>query len=312
MNIPKAEIIPKEILAALAKGADYQDYKISDDIDAVHDKYYKCYRFKFGSGAGEVLNFWLDDKQENIIRISTASGANLEDSVARVISAGGLKREAIAKLGFDNKAVDKMAKEQRETKKALELLQTGDLNKLPNSAKYPGTKTNTENVVQGEAIIIDLKGNKDLAGLCTFDAGPCSALILTSKNKDGSLKKIALAHIDDVVKEQDIKSLVTRMGDDPALTTATIISGHATVASVVQRALNQTGIKIAFANIDPEGDRSDAVAVDRQGTVYYGERPDLKNFDDQFMSTLKSQRQLAAALSRGGRDVSGRLNIKSR
>lgn len=55
----------------------------------------------------------------------------------------------------------------------------------------------------------------------------------------------------------------------------TVISGERNLALEIGKALELSGTKLKFSDIDLLQTRVDAAVIDRTGKVYYGSRPDL-------------------------------------
>ncbi len=303
VSIPVKDVIPADLAEKLAKG---EHVKLPGDVEAMYDEKYNVYRFYVGKGDGmSVVNLWLNKDKSSVEKINTDKDAYKDLNLSIIAKAGGIKPEVLNTVGIKKEDLEKIVAQQKADKEVLDQLQTGDLEKLPNSLKYAGTKENTTTVLQGQAVIADLKNNKEIQGLFTFGAGPCSILMLQSIGKDGKPEKIAMAHLDGATKPQDINALIAMLGD-PKNVSATVISGQSDLALQVGNALKKSGVKTEFANVDVNGERSDQAIIDRNGKVYYGMRQDLVKVKNQEMDALVMQRMIAV----GSQNPSIRLSIK--
>lgn len=76
------------------------------------------------------------------------------------------------------------------------------------------------------------------------------------------------------------------------------MSGEQTIASRILRAANNFGADIKFFDADLDGERGDAAIVDKDGNIYYGDRPDFQSlFNYQEITLLQYTRLMTDSLN---------------
>jgi hypothetical protein len=101
-----------------------------------------------------------------------------------------------------------------------------------------------------------------------------------------------MAHIDANTPSGSINSFLSRSrGGNPDLDVY-VISGESETALRIYDSIEQSEGNLVFANIDRNGVRDDAVVVDRQGNVFYGNRMDLANVNEDEMAVTAISRQM--------------------
>lgn len=98
--------------------------------------------------------------------------------------------------------------------------------------------------------------------------------MLSSRCSSGELGKIAMAHVDSKSTSKDVKMLIDSLGRGANIE-ATVISGDRNLSLEIGKAIESSGTKLKFSDIDIRQSRTDAAVIDRTGKVYYGSRPDL-------------------------------------
>lgn len=290
LNVPLGSIISKDALSSASKG---ESVKMSDDLRFSIDRTYNVARFEYGKYPNlNTVNMWLNREGTGVTRIDNTNGEPIAASLARVADGGGISSDALGKLGLSQTDISDARQRAIRDRELLSNLTGGDLASLPNSYEYKGSRQNTDTVLQGEAVIIDPAANPNFEGLYTFGAGPCAVLTLVGKDADGSVKSVALAHIDAGVSERDLSALIGQMENPGVTLTANVISGEAQTALRIGNVLKDRKVPISFANVDLDGSRSDAVLIDRSGKVYFGERQDLVNVSPTELDATALKRQL--------------------
>lgn len=289
LSVPLNSLISKDALSSASKG---EQVRVSDDLMFKLDRTYNVARFEYGKYPNlNTVNMWLNPAGTQVTRIDNINGEPIAASLARIAEGGGLSSDALTKLGLSQDVIAEARQKTIKDRELLNSLTAGDLDKLPNSYEYKGAKENTDTVLQGEAVIIDPSANPNFQGLYTFGAGPCAVLTLVSRNKDGSVNRVALAHIDSGVSERDLNALIMQVDSPGTTVTANLISGEAQTAQRIGNVLQDRKVPLSFANVDSDGSRSDAVLIDRNGRVYYGERSDLVNTKPGEMDSVALGRQ---------------------
>lgn len=307
-NISVDQVIPAHLLKQLnVPGAN--SILLGNGIKAYYDNENNNYGFyNTDTQRSEIL--YLSDDRKAIKEI-LCSRAALDD----IVRAGGLNKSIYREL--NQARADQLLKKEEDNERLLKLLQSGDLTQLQSCFSYPGNRSNTEVPLQGDAIIVNLKTNQNKQGLYTFGAADCSVLVLSNGPKDGLPEKIAMAHIDKAVAQEDIEYLIDLMGD-PKTVQAYVISGEKDRAFCVAKALAEKGVSIKFANADIRGNRIDRVAIDRKGQIYHDDDPnsvgrsDLNYMDPSRAISLPHERWLAGMVTSKQRrfGIQRTLNIK--
>ncbi|MCX8166343.1 MAG: hypothetical protein N3E37_00620 [Candidatus Micrarchaeota archaeon] len=227
---------------------------------------------------GLVIAFILDDelKIKAIRRYDCHKFSEYEhclDALQDLCHVGILKKDLFKMLGITewelNYSKNLVLYEQRLLSEIEELNKVGPgISKLASILLVKDQKPFI--VLQGMGVILDI--NNDIYdGLYTFDACPCLILIVKAFDRSGDLKKIGLAHIDSLVTEDDILLFLNRLSNYNL--EFSIISGEVNRVLLVYKILKQKGYSdsIRFFDADLDGSRSDAIYLDKEGTVYYGD-----------------------------------------
>ena len=252
--------------------------QLKDDISVVLPGQVRGYRdtkynaIRFYTDTTATTNFWLDEKLM-VKQVSTAEGT-LGGNLSALGQSGILEVRAFERLGISSELRSGFEKSKQWSDSLLNKLQANDVYSLPNVGSYAGNRSDTALVMQGEAIVADLQSNTSIKGLHTFGAGPCSILMLSSRCSNGDLVKIALAHIDAKSTSRDVSWLINSLGKGANIE-ATVISGERNLSLEIGKALESSGTKLKFSDIDITQSRADAAVIDRTGKVYYGTKPDL-------------------------------------
>lgn len=252
--------------------------QLKDDISVVFPGQVRGYRdtkynaIRFYTDTTATTNFWLDEKLM-VKQVSAAEGT-LGGNLAALGQSGILEGRAFERLGISSELRIGFEKNKQWRDSLLSKMQANDVYTLPTVGSYAGNRNNTALVMQGEAIVADLQSNTSIKGLHTFGAGPCSILMLSSRCSNGDLGKIALAHIDAKSTSRDVSRLINSLGKGANIE-ATVISGERNLSVEIGKALELSGTKLKFSDIDILQSRVDAAVIDRTGKVYYGTKPDL-------------------------------------
>ncbi|MFQ6547745.1 hypothetical protein AADZ90_007290 [Aestuariibius sp. 2305UL40-4] len=173
---------------------------------------------------------------------------------------------------------------QKEDEQALAKMQSGDLQSLDGAQSYPLGRRRTATVNQGEAKFISSAGQSK--GLYTFGASVCLLMVATSKDPDGNVTKVGLAHIDIATPKSSISEFLDLATNGSDSVEITIVSGARTIALRAHDAIRDKGLDVNFSSIDLNAQRSDALVVDNTGRVFYGSRLDLMSFDTDALSRI--------------------------
>lgn len=154
-------------------------------------------------------------------------------------------------------------KKEQEEMKAIADAGTGRY--LSTSEIAPENLGNVEVVWQGEAAIFDATSSREI--IYTSNASSCASVAIIARGTGGEPSKVCLAHIDPVMKEEDVAILFDKMkvGGDLEVY---IIGGENQSRQKVYRYAKSAGAKIHI--LEEEKDRTDAAAVDKRGNVYLG------------------------------------------
>jgi len=228
-----------------------------------------------------AINFWLNDDGK-IREISSVGKDSRSGLVVPLIEVEGifLKKYAIATLGIDENERNQVTADAEKSKSlAIEFGSLNGMNLQELSSSYQYSGKNTKGVIQGSAAIIKPEGKTD--GLYTFGAGPCSVVIAVSRDFSGKIIAVGMAHVDALTETNSIARFLNMVkGTGPNDLEVSIISGEANTALKIYELARQE--KIAFLNCDLDGQRSDAVTVGKDGTIYYGDRPNFNNNQKMF------------------------------
>lgn len=210
---------------------------------------------------------------------------------------------------FANDSVSQMQtgmEQDKEEQAILSRMTRDSIGQLPISLEYKGSRADTKTILQGQALVADLSADQSVQGLYTFGAGPCAILMLSTRGNDGKPIKIAMAHLDANARQDDIRNLISMMGD-PSTVTATVVSGEKDLALELGKAVRASGVELKFADCDLDGNRDDAAIIDRNGKVYFGSRKDLSEVSEAAEKSYAFERQIAGRAA----DSSFRLRVKN-
>jgi|GEM_PF-5081791 len=219
----------------------------------------------------DLVDIWLNasSEEENIDQVSGNNNAR----IFRLVEAGVLKDTVLVKLGISSLEIDqaKQVEEQVERQNEIyskQLLQDS-VTSLPPIHQYAANSTLV--VPTGSVYIFSPMQCPDM-GLYTEGAGPCQILIAIAKDSDGTLQQIALGHIDCNVGQTALINLFTRLatGVNRGCLEVSLIGGIQRTALRVITAAHMVEADIKFAAANFSQQRSDAVAVDMEGKIYYG------------------------------------------
>ena len=274
LNISPQDVFTDKFRATFPKG---EILPLSEEVRGGYDKQYNIVRFYIGNYEN-VVNFYLDGKGA-VTTVQDLKNGPDSATLADIAAAGGLKPEFLKRFGITPEAVSAARAKKLERQEILASLETGSLNKLPNSYAYDGSAQNTSTVLQGQGQIITPGGKTN--GLYTFAAAPCSILIAVAKDGPGNVTQVGMAHIDANTPLSSINSFLHRTKGNGQNVEAYVISGEENTALRVEQSIKQTGAKLVFANIDRDGQRVDAAVVDDNGNVFYGESMGLANINQK-------------------------------
>ena len=145
-------------------------------------------------------------------------------SLSTLVKVGFLKTEAFTKLDISNEEIQAAEAKNQRNKEAIKIMQSGDLYRLKSADQYAGTSQNTVTVLQGEGRFIQPDSNTN--GMYTFGAGPCLVLVAVSKNAEGEVIRVGLAHIDAATPKSSITTFLNRAKGDSIDLEVSIISGE--------------------------------------------------------------------------------------
>jgi hypothetical protein len=264
--------------------------KFSDNISGNFDKEYNAVRFYLGKYPdSNTVSFYLNERGE-VSRIGDLRGGPDAATLAEIMSAGGLNPEVLGKLGVTESEIESAKALQLERQKNLALLEKDSLSLLPHSSTYNGTSQNTSTVLQGQAQFIRPDGSTN--GIYTFGAGPCSVLVAVAKDQNGVVTQVGMAHIDAVTPKDSINSFLNQTKEKGQNLEVYLISGEDNTALLINESVKETSANLVFSNIDRDGARPDAVVVDKNGKVSYGERMELANVNTEEMQLVAIIRQI--------------------
>jgi hypothetical protein len=287
LNLPQSDVFPKSFMENFDSG---QTVRLSKNVEGTYDSNYNVVRFYVGQHPdANTVNVWLNEQGKVNIITDLREGPDAA-TLAEISAAGGIKPEALERLGITESEISDARASRLEREEHLATLESGSLDMLPNAYAYPGNVENTKTVLQGQGHFITPDGATN--GLYTFGAGPCSVVVAVSKNANGEVVKVGMAHIDANTPKQSINSFLSQANSNGENLEVSVISGEQETALRIFDAVKQSRANLVFANIDRDGQRSDAVTVDNQGNIFYGQRMELANIDPQEMQMTAIKRQM--------------------
>lgn len=147
----------------------------------------------------------------------------------------------------------------------------GKLENLRKSADYPHGLTGL--VRQGEAAFISKSSRSKEIGLYTARAEMCSIVVTVSRDENGEISAVGLSHVDPGTEDEELKKLFVTARKYGKVEIS-IVSGTLFKSQNLFDIASLYG-KVVFVNCDINGERDDALAVDKNGNLYYGENKRL-------------------------------------
>ncbi|MCX7228174.1 MAG: hypothetical protein NTW15_04030 [Burkholderiales bacterium] len=290
LSIKGAELFPENFIDKIQAS---ESVRLSDNIKGELDREYNAVRFYIGKYPDmNVMSFFMN-KTGEVTEVFDLNDGPDAATLAQISAAGGLRPEALGKLGFNQDDVAAAGARNRERKERLASLQVDSVDRLPSSYMYGGNEKNTATVLQGDARIIRPGGSTE--GLYTFDAGPCSIVVAVASDVNGQVTQVGMAHVDASTPRQSLSMFLNQTRGAAATLNVHVISGETETALRVHDSIRLSGATIKFADIDPDGSRGDAVVVDKRGKVFYGYRMGLASINEQELKVMALSRQMPNA-----------------
>ncbi len=230
----------------------------------------------------DVLNFHLNPRGE-ITRIESPlvnSRSALVGLLLDATEASVLNSDVLNSLGIpaDEITTARTARVERN----ILIQQFQSLNSRSSIESLPSSTILTDSpqiLLQREAQVS--QATPSAHPLYTFGAGPCLVLAAVSRDREGHVQQIGLAHIDSLTSSGSIRQYLERVrANSQNQLEVSVISGERETSLRVLDLLNHSNVRIQFFSTDFTTDRTDAVAIDRTGQVYYGDRSDWNSQTD--------------------------------
>jgi hypothetical protein len=214
------------------------------------------------------------DPQGNIKEINFFKGRDYFVDAFMKLRQNGVIRES-----FDLSRVGISENDLKVYKQNLERLQRAEHfisekndplwhSKLPSPNNLSTESTRV--IGQREALIITNPKKED--AIYTFGAGPCSVVVAIERNPiSGNVQKIGLAHVDALTDPYSVNAFLYSFTNPEVY----LISGDRTTVMNFLPLMLANGIAPVKIDLDTTGERSDAVAIDGNGNIYWGDNYSL-------------------------------------
>lgn len=299
LDLPLSKVVPASALLTLKNGVGSRTSfsgERGEQIEALHEPEYKLIR-TFFRHSKDVVNIDLSDDGKTVRSITGYPSVSL-DKLQSLVTAGLLSRGLLPILGVSQEQV-KIATEaaahdrqlnQQLNQQLIPRLQKNSVEELPSIENYSGTHHNTKIVGQGEAHFLS-SAKPDVHGLYTSRACSCLILIAVVKNAVGKPEHVAMAHLDNYVKDQAADQF---FGALPASGTVevTLLAGNQENAKRAINAADKAGAVVVFADAGNEPLEGYCAAVDRDGGIYFGTRLSLSEQTDSAKANIRNRKHM--------------------
>lgn len=292
LDLPLSDVVASSALLTLKNGNGAWSTFDGGQIQARHEPKYNLIRCYIGRSR-EVMNINLTDDGKTVRGI-TGHPPVSPSKLQRLVTAGLLSPGLLPVVGTPQDQVKITSESNAEDQQLTLRFQTHHVKELPDIEKYSGKDQNTKLVGQGEAHFLS-SVKSDVHGLYTVGAGPCLILIAVDKNALGKAEKVAMAHVDAYAQDQAINQFFGSLHASGKVE-VTLLAGKAQVAKRAIEAADKAGAAVVFAHAGHEPVEAYSAAVDRDGTIYFGDRLSLINQVD----TNKTANRIMKSLINGG------------